>query len=233
MLQPTIGIPLMGRSLFHRYMQYKYIQYLERDGAQVLLLPPDNITEVIAQSLQRCQGFLFPGGPDIQPGLYDQTALPECGKTDPARDALELPLLQAALEAEKPLFCICRGMQLLNVALGGTLIQDIKAEQEYPHFDFWHRTTATHPVQLEPGSHLCRLFGSDMISTNSLHHQAVDLTGKGLTVTGQSPDGFIEAMQIKGYPFCIAIQWHPEHMAAQSAEQRKLFRAFVDACKAG
>lgn len=233
MLQPTIGIPLMGQSLFHRYMQQKYIRCLEHTGAEVLLLPTDNITEVISQSLQRCHGFLFPGGPDIQPGIYDQTALPECGEPDPARDALELPLLQAALEAEKPLFCICRGMQLLNVVLGGTLIQDIKTEQEYPHSDFWHRTTATHPVLLEPDSHLGRLFGSDIISVNSLHHQAVDLTGKGLTVTGQSPDGFVEALEVDGYPFCLAVQWHPEHMAARSAEQQKLFRAFVDACRAG
>lgn len=230
MSQPVIGMPLLGDSLFRRYMQSKYIRCLRRAGAVELLLPTEPVDEVIAQALEKCDGFLFPGGPDIQPELYDQMRLPVCGESNPARDALELPLIRAVCETEKPLLCICRGMQLLNVAFGGTLVQDITKEQEYPHSDFVHRATATHPVQLEPGSWLYRLFASDSISVNSMHHQAVDILGSGLQAAAHSPDGFVEAIQSADHPFCLAVQWHPEHMAARNPAQQRIFNAFVEAC---
>lgn len=230
MSQPVIGIPFMGKSLFRQYMLSKYLRCLKKAGAEALILPTEPVEEVIAQSLEKCDGFLFPGGPDIQPELYDQTRLPVCGESNPARDALELPLIRAVCEAGKPLLCICRGMQLLNVAFGGTLAQDISQEQEYPHSDFSHRATATHPIRLEPGTWLYRLFASDSISVNSMHHQAVDILGSGLQAAAYSPDGFVEAICFSDYPLCLAVQWHPEHMAARNPEQQRIFNAFVQTC---
>lgn len=241
MLYPVIGVPLLGTDLYCRYMQYKYTRCLERAGARVQLLAfnmtgnagdgkvqgPRSLEEV----LELCAGFVFPGGPDIQPVLYGQKALPECGKPDCMRDAFELPLLRAALEARKPLFCICRGMQLLNVALGGTLLQDIKPKQEYQHWDFWHRATATHPIELDPDSLLARLLGTSSTTVNSIHHQIADDLGKGIWVAADSPEGFPEALELEEYPFCLGVQWHPEHMAARSPAQQKLFEAFVKACR--
>ena len=231
MLYPAIGVPLLGKGVFRRYMQYKYTRCLEKAGASVWLLPWNDAPEAIEVILDRCDGFLFPGGPDIQPQLYGQLAQPSCGIPNPARDAFELALLRGAIEAGKPLFCICRGMQLLNVAFGGTLFQDIKSQQEYAHMDFWHRAYATHPIELDPESLPGKLLESDAVTVNSMHHQAVNQIGDGLWVAAESPEGFPEALEMEGYPFCLAVQWHPEHMAAQTKIQRKLFRAFVDACR--
>lgn len=116
----------MGTSLPRRYMQSKYTQCLKNAGAQVNILEPVPTDEAIQRYLAECDGFLFPGGADISPGLYAQTPQPGCGKPNPVRDRFELPLLIAALDAGKSVLCICRGMQLLNVARGGSLLQDIK-----------------------------------------------------------------------------------------------------------
>ena len=222
MLYPVVGVPLVGTDLYSRYMQYKYIRCLERAGAKVQLLAPDRMggvgagealgAESLESVIELCAGFLFPGGPDIWPALYGQEALPECGKPDRIRDAFELPLLRAALEAKKPL-------------------QDIKPKQECEHWDFWHRATATHAVELDPDSLLSHLLGTSSTTVNSIHHQAVDDLGKGLWVAADSPDGFPEALELEEYPFCLGVQWHPEHMAAKTPAQRRLFEAFVKACR--
>lgn len=227
---PVVGIPMPGKNWLSRYMRYKYTRCLERAGAVVRILEPA-APEALAEAGERCQGFLFPGGGDIEPKLYEKESLPGCGKTDPAQDAFELSVLRIAVTAQKPLFCIGRGMQLLNVALGGTLMQDIKPNQEYPHMDYWHRASATHPVELDPESLLAKLVASDSITVNSLHHQAVDLLGEGVWIAADSPEGYAEALELDEYPFCLAVQWHPEFMASRSLVQRKLFQGFVDACR--
>lgn len=231
MIYPIIGVPKLGDSLLRQYFQYKYSRCLRKAGATVQILTPDARPEAVESALKRCSGFLFPGGPDIQPQLYGQLAEPGCGLPNPVRDAFELALIQGALAAGKPLFCICRGMQLLNVTLGGTLIQDIKARQEYNHQDFWNRTSATHPVEIDQDSLLYRIFGADVATVNSMHHQAVDEVGEGLWIAADSPEGFPEALELDGYPFCLALQWHPEFMASQVPVQQALFQAFVDACR--
>lgn len=231
MLYPTIGIPVPGKDLLSRCMYYPYIRCLRKSGATIKLLIPSIETQYDPGAFDRCDGLLFPGGPDLWPGLYGQERLPECKEPQAKRDNFELSLLRAGLEAQKPLLCIGRGMQLLNILLGGTLIQNIKPQQEYPHLDPSHRTTATHPVELDPDSLLSYLLGSDTAAVNSLHHQAVDDPGKGLWIAADSPDGFVEALQLEDYPFCLAIQWHPEYMALKTPSQQKLFQALTDACK--
>ena len=212
MLYPTIGIPRAGKGIFHHYTQFFCIRCLQRAGATVEVLParlsPD--------------GFLFSGGPDIRPEYYGENRLPACGESDPERDESELLLLRAALENYRPLFCIGRGMQLLNILFGGTLMQDMGPNQEYRHLDLLHHTT---------DSLLFRILGSDRASVNSLHHLAVRDVGEGLWIPADSPEGHAEALQMDDHPFCLAVQWHPELMTARTPAQQKLFQAFVKACR--
>ncbi len=229
MEKPVIGIPRMGTDPFRRYMQGKYITCLEHAGAKVEILEPDPGEGAIRRYLKLCDGFLFPGGSDIDPSRYGKDRLPACGKANPERDGFEIPLLGEVLEAKRPLLCICRGMQVLNVVCGGTILQDIKAQQKYKHVDTLHRTGSTHPVKLAPGSLLEEIFGCRIIPVNSLHHQVVDQVGKGLRVTALSPEHFIEGLELKNPTFfCLGVQWHPEHMKAPV--QQKLFERLIKAC---
>lgn len=231
MLYPIIGIPVTGKGIFRLYTQYSYTRFLQRAGTSVQFLAPHASPGAITAALEQCDGFLFPGGPDIHPKHYEQEPLPGCGEPDQERDQFEFALLTAAWRAQKPLFCIGRGMQLLNVASGGTLMQDIRSKQEYQHYDLLHQTTATHPVDIDPDSLLSYLLDSDTASVNSLHHQAVDEIGEGLWVCADSPEGFAEALQADDYPFCLAVQWHPEYMAGRTPVQQRLFQAFAEACR--
>lgn len=226
---PVIAIPQMGNDLFRKYMKSKYVQSLERVGAQVSWIELDDIEKAIEETLD-CDGLLLPGGADIDPKLYGQTASGKCGKPNEIRDNTEPKILEAFLKTNKPVFGICRGVQLLNVYFGGTMLQDIKEQQEYNHSDFLKRAKSAHPVDIVKGSKLYDILGTETAQVNSLHHQAIDKVGEGLTVTAKSADGFIEALELEGHPFCVAVQWHPEHMSKKSEEQRKLFSAFVAAC---
>ncbi len=231
MLYPTIGIPRAGKGIFHHYTQFFCIRCLQRAGATVEVLPARLSPDAADPVLTRCDGFLFSGGPDIRPEYYGENRLPACGESDPERDESELLLLRAALENYRPLFCIGRGMQLLNILFGGTLMQDMGPNQEYRHLDLLHHTTATHPVDIDPDSLLFRILGSDTASVNSLHHQAVRDVGEGLWIPADSPEGHAEALQMDDHPFCLAVQWHPELMTARTPAQQKLFQAFVKACR--
>ncbi len=224
----TIAIPQMGNSLFRKYMKSKYTKSLERAGAASKWIELEDIDQAIEQALA-CDGLLLPGGADIDPALYGQVPCPQCGKPNVLRDKAEPQILAALLETGKPILGICRGIQMLNVSLGGTLCQDIKPVQKYPHSDFLHRAHTTHPVQLTPGSHLSEIFGESDIPVNSIHHQCVDLPGKGLTICATSPEGFTEGLELSDHPFCIGVQWHPEHMSAHDKKQQALFDAFVAA----
>ena len=230
MLYPKIGIPRLGKDPLSRLLEYQYERCLRRAGASLWILVHQATEEYIQTALQTCDGFLFPGKDAVDAKLYHQATMAG-GQTDPLRDEFEMTLLEAALREQKPLFCIGRGMQLLNVAFGGTLMQNIREKQEYPHYDWLHITTATHPVELDPYSLLADVLKGDTVSVNSLHRQAVDTIGEGLFASADSPEGFAEALEIEGYPFCLAVQWRPEYMAVRTPAQQKLFQAFLDACR--
>lgn len=229
-MKPVIAIPQMGNSLFRKYMKSKYVKSLESAGAAVKWIELDNI-ETAAAKVLSCDGLLLPGGADINPQMYGQEPNEKCGKPNAVRDTYEPAILQAFLNTRKPILAICRGIQLLNVYKGGTLLQDIKAEQKYKHMDFFSRAGSIHPLSIEKSSLLYNILETENINVNSMHHQAIDQVGTGLTVTAKSADGYIEAVELRNHPFCIGVQWHPEHMSKKSAEQRKLFIAFVSACK--
>lgn len=159
--------------------------------------------------VERIDGLVLTGGADMDPARYGQRRSPGCGTVEAARDTWELALVEVALTVGIPIFGICRGIQVLNVALGGTLIQDLGAESgdAHPRYDV-PRETTVHSVKLEPGSLAAAVYGTE-VEVNSLHHQAVDELGPGLVASGRSPDGTVEALELTGAPV-FAVQWHPE-----------------------
>lgn len=228
-MKPVIAIPQMGNDLFRRYMKSKYAVCLNKAGVEVRWIDLHDTDRAVAEMLE-CDGLLLTGGADVDPKLYGQDRSEKCGRPNALRDAAEFRMLEAFLPTNKPILCICRGMQLLNVYFDGTLHQDLKKIQVCKHSDFSGRTKGTHPVKLLPRMKLGKILGEDIISVNSMHHQAVDQVGPGLSVSAVSGDGFVEGLEVYLHPFCVGVQWHPEHMAKSNPQQQKLFDAFAAAC---
>lgn len=229
-MNPVIGIPQMGNDLFRRYMKSKYASSLKRAGAAVRWIGLEDTEAAVAAALE-CDGLLLPGGADVDPHLYGQEPTEKCGKPNVLRDTAEPKLLEAYLPTGKPILCICRGVQLLNVHFGGTLHQDIADTQVCRHTSFPGKNRGSHKAKILPRTKLSQIFGEEIISVNSLHHQAADKVGPGLAVSAVSEDGFIEGLEVSLHPFCLGVQWHPEHMSKFVPAQQRLFDAFVTACK--
>lgn len=226
-----IGIPDMGPDPFRIYMFGKYAAGVRRAGGEAEKLPwgvDDDNLRLIAENWD---GLLLPGGPDIDPAFYGEEKEPACGEPNAHRDDLESRLLRIFLETGKPILAICRGLQLLNVIRGGTLIQDVTPDQKVRHSDFPRRKKGVHSVTVAPGSLLAAALGTGQARVNSMHHQAADQVGKDLVVTARSEDGYVEAMELKDHPFCLAVQWHPEHMAEHCPEEQAIFDLFLMACR--
>jgi putative glutamine amidotransferase len=189
-----------------------------------------------ADVLAGVDGVVLTGGDDVDPALFGQAPHPAYEAAEPGRDAFEIALVRGALAAGIPVLAICRGLQVLNVAAGGTLIQDIPT-QHPSDIDHAGRPAAAlaHTVSLRPGSRLAAILdpraGGDAVPVNSRHHQAIETLGDGLVVTATAPDGIIEGVETSGPEFCVAVQWHPESFH-RSHEFDALFSAFVDACAA-
>lgn len=229
-MEPVIAIADGGNSLLRRYMKSKYVHSLHRAGAKVRWIKLSDPDEAVRQMLE-CDGLLLPGGGDIDPGRYGQEIQEKCGKIDRKRDEAEFRMLEAFLPTRKPILCICRGEQLLNVYFGGSLHQDIKNIQGRKHSHWPGKNTGTHRVKFYPHTKLGRLLDTQEALVNSLHHQAVDTLGPGLTISAVSEDGFIEGVEVFGHPFCLGVQWHPEHMSKTHPRQQKIFDAFVEECR--
>ena len=226
----VIGMPQPGRDLFRQYMKSKYVQSIRRAGGEVRWIELDDLDRAVQEMLE-CDGMLLPGGGDVEPGYYGQERTEQCGEPNVLRDRGELRLLEAFLPTNKPILGICRGVQVMNVCFGGTLHQDIKGNQVSNHQNFKTRKRGCHRVRLMPGSKLEKLLGGEWVQVNSMHHQVVDTPGPGLNVTAISEDGFTEALELPQHPFCIGVQWHPEHMSKHDKAQQGLFDAFVAACR--
>ena len=228
----TVAMPALDNKPFRIYMKSKYVICLIKNGALVKWSDMKD-REKMKKQLAACDGLLLPGGGDLQPHLYGQEIEEKCGKPDVARDAGEWAILDEFLPTGKPIFCICRGVQLMNVYLGGTLHQDIVDISICKHSDFRNRADFTHKVTLTPGTKLRAILGVDSCNANSMHHQAAAEIAPELTVSAVSADGIVEGLEKKDHPFFVGVQWHPEHMYRKAMEQRKLFSAFVDACRKG
>lgn len=235
MSRPLIGVTTQrhpgteavkrGRPLY--YVSHEYADRLRDVGGVPLLLPP-GAPEL--EVLEHLDGVLFTGGEDVAPVHFAQAPHPRLGTVDAARDAQELPLARAAVARGLPVFAICRGVQLLNVALGGSLYQDLPSERPgaIAHDQPGAVDEESHAVEVASASMLGSLVPASL-QVNSFHHQAVRDVAPGLRAVGWSPDGLIEALE--GHEgWVLGVQWHPELMPGES--HTALFRAFVAACAA-
>lgn len=210
-----------------------YVARVEEAGGLPLLLPSTG-PEGAAAYVARLDGLLLSGGVDVDPQAYGAEPHARLGEVDPARDAFELAVVRAAREAGRPILGICRGMQLANVAFGGTLVQDIPSELPgaFRHAQSTTDMEATsHRVQLEAGTGLRRLAGADEVRVNSFHHQSMACVAPGFRVTARAGDGVIEAMEHVEGPFFQCVQWHPERLVRDGLT-RTLFGAFIEAARA-
>ena len=208
-----------------------YVYRVEEAGGVPVLLPLCLDPETLLPVLARLDGLLVTGGGDVTPALYGAEPSPYCGKVSAGRDAQDLFLARYALSHDLPLLGICRGMQVLNVAAGGTLWQDLESEGRYAcHRGAAPRNLPRHTVRLAEGSLLRSIYGKEIVAVNTFHHQAVKEPAPGAAVTATSGDGVIEGLEFAGHAFAAAVQWHPEKMF-DSDEQALLFRAFVRACE--
>jgi putative glutamine amidotransferase len=205
-----------------------YLQAIERaGGVPVILAPvPPEGTQAL---LERLDGLCLSGGPDIHPNAYREPPHDRLGPTEPVLDKFELALARRAHERDLPIFAICRGAQLLNVARGGSLIQHLPdLGSAIEHRQVERNSVVTHAVEVAGDSRLAGLLGSTEIDVNTLHHQAVDRLGEGLRIVARAPDGVVEAIEDPDATFAIGVQWHAEAIVARP-EQLALFRAFVAA----
>lgn len=230
-MKPIIGVTMYtGEKKLE--INETYIQSVELAGGIPLCIPHLNGQEVEAV-LDKVDGLLLIGGHDMNPYVYGQEPHLNLGMFHTRRDDSDLAVLRSSFKRKLPILAICRGHQVLNVALGGTLIQDIPSQLEQPlaHRQASARSEATHTVQIG-GEKLRAILGKEQIRTNSIHHQAIDQLGEGLVAVGFATDGVVEAVEHTEHPFCIGVQWHPEEMAPAGDENSiKLFSAFIEASK--
>ena len=239
---PVIGIVCCARvdgdHVLHTVSEKYIAAALDGVGGLPLLVPAIGARLAAEAAVARIDGLLVPGSPtDIEPHHYGGPPLAPERKLDPQRDATSLPLLRAAVRADLPVLAICRGIQELNVALGGSLHPrlhempgrlDHRAPKGAVEIRYAH---AAHPVSFAPGGYFAQLGGVATLVVNSLHHQGIDRLAAGLVVEATAPDGQIEAVRQPQARFVVGVQWHPEHRHAEEAFSRALFLAFGDACR--
>lgn len=239
MRAPLVGIPSYGSeedpddaSLPSFRMTQTYIQRLEAAGAAPFIIPLLQREATLRVLYKTLDGLLLAGGGDIDPAHFGEPPHPELGRVNQDRDRVELTLLRWAFEDELPVLGICRGIQVLNVAAGGTLYQDIESrvsgamQHRCEDVDYWkHRA---HEITVEPDSRLRAMLNSRKVNVNSYHHQAVKQVAPGFRVTAQAGDGVVEGIERIDGHFVVGVQWHPEMLAADDPVQQALFDGFVD-----
>ena len=228
--RPIIGVvPLWDSEKSSLWMLPGYMDGLIEAGAVPVMLPMASDDSAMRSIIDRLDGFLLTGGQDVSYLLYGEPRHEKCGEICDMRDKMELALAKRALEADKPLFGICRGLQFLNVFCGGTLYQDLPSEfdSSIGHDMVAPYDRAVHSVELN--SYLAKLLGADKLEVNSLHHQGIKALAPSLEACAKASDGLIEAVRAPGRNFILAVQWHPE-FALEWESSKKLFLAFVKAC---
>ncbi len=210
----------------HCDIPYAYVQAVENAGGVPLVLAQTAKLELIEAQLDTVEGVLLPGGADVHPLLWGAEPEENLEETLPFLDRYQMQLARKAIERGMPLLGICRGCQILNVALGGTLIQHIQGNCLQHRQKSVYKEPA-HWVTLEQGSLLHNLWGPK-VAVNTLHHQAVKEPGRGLTVVGRASDGIAEALEMNDKPFVVGVQWHPEGMVPEDSRMVQLFEKFME-----
>lgn len=228
-MEPKIGIIVCGFTGDRQFVTNPYIQSVRYAKGIPVILPLVRSDRLLDEYTGLCDGFLFCGGGDITPLLFGEEPQTGNGRTDITVDLFQIRLMKRILKSRKPVLAICRGMQILSVACGGTIWQDISLipGQTLDHMQqSASRSEVSHRIRTERSSLLREYIGSCLF-VNSFHHQAVNSPGKNVAISARAQDGTIEAVEIKGHPFAIGVQWHPECMYRSSSEMRKLFHEFI------
>lgn len=239
MTLPRIGITPsadLNQAKVRRYnISIEYSAAVQRAGGLPLILPLH--IAAIDELLDTLDGLVFSGGGDIDPALFAADRNPLTGDVDDERDHFEITLMNAAIQRDMPVLAICRGVQVLNVALGGTLIQDIRDETG-KEFEHQQRRSGTDEhamchtaVLVDGGGMLAGIESAPEFEINSFHHQALGRVANGLTVTAKSHDDLVEAVEVDGKTFGLGVQWHPERLAEAHTDQQAIFDAFVTAAR--
>lgn len=237
--------PLIGLTSNHRYsdehksaqlaLVTSYVRAVEAAGGAPVIVPVTLGTEALAALYARLDGVLLPGGADVAASAYGAEPVPSMYGEDEARDRAEIALSQWATRDDKPLLAICRGIQVLNVALGGTLYRHIPDEfptpLEHDHEYATQRDLLAHVVSVTPDSLLGAALGKTHLPVNSLHHQAANQVGAGLRVAARASDGLIEGLEHPDRRFIVGVQWHPEVLFEADAAMHRLFWAFAEAAR--
>ena len=232
--QPLIGIvPLIDYQRDSLWMLPGYLNGIIRAGGVPVMLPLTSDPDVLYRAMDVCSGFLLTGGQDVSPQLYGDRPLPQCGEVSPERDAMETMLLQKALESDKAVLGICRGIQFLNVYCGGTLWQDLQTQRpsDTEHHMSPPYVRTVHRVSIIPDTMLHQILGCMELNVNSYHHQAIKKLGGGLQTAAVSEDGLFEGVVMPLHRFVCAVQWHPEFASPDDAAAQKLFAAFIAAAR--
>lgn len=232
-LQAIDGIPAGLPSSV--VMNQRYYEAVASAGGAPVLIPLLEDIDALRATFDACGGIMIPGGVDVDPATYGETPHEKLGRIDPDRDRVELQLTRWAIEDRKPLLGLCRGLQVINVAAGGTLFQDLDDQLEgairhdyFPTYGF-DRDYVSHEVAVARESRLHSLVDVDQLPVNSMHHQGVKQLGKGLVACAHSADGLVEAVESVNGHWMVGVQWHPEVFDADDPHTRELFRGFVRA----
>lgn len=234
---PLIGVSTsitVGASPERAYVNSAYLHAVQQAGGVPVALPPQLSSASMRQLAGDLQGLLLTGGGDMDPALFGETPHATLYDVAPSRDTLETSVLHVALDRGLPVLAVCRGLQVLNVALGGSLHQDVGTDPgtQMAHSQKEPRDQPTHKVRLTPGCRLAATLGADELEVNSMHHQAIKRLGRGLTAVAWAPDQIVEGAEI-GDPsrFVLGVQWHPEELVGHSEPARRLFAALVAAAR--
>ena len=238
MKTPLIGVTAFQEQTKSEFplvsLSQSYLRAVRAGGGLPVLVPPGLQPVEMDALFPRLDGILLTGGSDLDPALFGGIPHAEVYDIDPERDLLELTLARAAASAGKPFLGICRGIQAINVALGGTLFTHIPDQLpgalKHDYYPDIPRNTLAHAVRLEAGTRLAGILG-EQTQVNSLHHQGIEKTAPPLKAIGWAPDGLVEAVELPGHPFGLGVQWHPEWLQ-EHAPMRAIFRAFIEAAAA-
>lgn len=232
-LQSIDGIP---DDLPHSWvMNHRYYTALASVGAAPVMVPLlVRDVEALRGIYDACDGIFIAGGVDVDPASYDEPRQELCGRTDLDRDGVEILFTQWARSEGKPVFGVCRGLQIINVAAGGSLYQDCSYFDDAIKHDYfptagYARDYLAHTIRVEAGTRLHAAFGDTEVPVNSMHHQGLNRIADGLVATAWAPDGLVEAVESKDDSWVVGVQWHPEMLVDTDAGTKRLFEAFVDA----
>jgi putative glutamine amidotransferase len=234
--RPLIGItPAYSYDEEKIYINNGYMESVNKTGGLAILLPLTDDESLLMDVIKRCDGFLVSGGPDIDAKYYNENNFAFNGTISPLRDAMDIYITKKAFEAKKPILGICRGIQVLNVAMGGTLYQDInsqiKGQNILKHSQNAPKWYPIHEIYIERDSIIWETFKTGITRVNSFHHQAVKDVAPGFVVTSKAADGVIESIEYVGQ-FAVGVQWHPEVMWKKDIAYLKIFEYFISAANA-